>query len=228
MVRQEQTDIDEGVLSGYILGLLQNASGTLVSGYQAADVALSGTLVTYVNNQIAGVSGFASGFQAGDIALSGYLQTVINNASGTLQTSIYTTSGYLTTLIGTGGVSASNYSVAMLTGLGQNFSGWYELSLANLGNNHPVNGVTGVPVFPSGGPVDHTLNVNGFIYNLDSWYDASNAVQPGIYGNTTASGGFSISFSGGLTESVLIKWNYTNYAGFSLNDTDNIVFRYQV
>jgi hypothetical protein len=124
-----------------------------------------------------------------------------------------------------GSSTSSNYSSAILTGLGQNFSGWYTLSLTNLGNNHPVNGITGVIISPSTTStiVDATLNINGFNYYLDNYINISGATLPGIYGTTLASGGFSLDLTG-----PKIKWNYTNYAGFTLNNTDNIVLRYQV
>ena len=160
-----------------------------------------------------------------DALLSGTLVTQINNTSGTLNTTINNVSGALAAQIGTGGTGGSNYSVALLTGLGQNFSGWYTLSIANLGNNHPVNGVTGVVISPNvSGIVDATLSVNGLIYNLDNYVNASGTTLPGVYGSINASGGFSLDITG-----PKIKWNYNSstFSGFELTNTDNIILRYQ-
>lgn len=54
-----------------------------------------------------------------------------------------------------------------------------------------------------------TLNVNGLVYNED----------------VGTSGGFNLMYSGGFQYLI---WNYTNYMGFSLVDSDNIVLNYWV
>lgn len=191
---------------------LVNASGTLNTKIDN----VSGTLTTYVNTQINTYSGFVSNTYPTEVemdTLSGYL---VASLSGTIVGSMF---------------DKSDYKIARLTGLGSNFSGWYDLSTANLGVDHPVNGVTGVPVFPAESGailVNSYLTVNGFQYHLDYWQEhVSGVAQPGYEGNTTASGGYALNFNCTYGH-VQLKWNYTGYAGFELLDTDNITLHYWI
>ena len=75
----------------------------------------------------------------------------------------------------------------------------YRIVSGSLYNN------TFTPLPISGTIVKSTLDINGFIYIMDDTY------------------GYSLDYSG---NQVLFSWNYTGGNGFTLVDTDFIVFHY--
>lgn len=151
-----------------------------------------------INRALASASGGGGSTDLGPI--SGLLAST----SGYLHGLITSTSGYFETNFARLGYYTKNSLV--LT------SGWYY-------NNMWVG--LGIAA-PSGAILESSLNVNGLIYHLDNWYDASGSIKPGYRGTTTSNEGYSINY-----QTNSIRWNHIiQNGGFNINTSDDVVLYY--
>lgn len=112
--------------------------------------------------------------------------------------------------------STLNNTAILISGYYMN-NDWFLLS------GVVVNGIPNSLVLPESGYITNTrLNVNGFIYSLDSYIDTAS----GVHNITNISGGYSVDYSRDFN-TIYLKWNYIpDQGGFWLHDTDDIMFEY--